>query len=102
MLTDREHRAVLEALMWLRQEADLDYELDASHQGQDRAALTRAIKKLGGDPYPKRARLFTAAEIRGRFDARASTAEAVKVLEAERRQEKRRRRVGFDLGGGHD
>lgn len=51
-LTELEHRALLNALEWLRGEYDCAYAVERSLKGVEVAALTRAIRKLGGDPYP--------------------------------------------------
>lgn len=87
IFTEAERRAVVGALMWMRQEVTLDHALDTGDDPVERAALTRAIKKLGGDPHP--VRNLTAAAIAG---ARAGRADALARLE---QQPTARRRVGF-------
>jgi hypothetical protein len=76
MLTALEHRAVINALEWLRGEYDCAYAIERGIKGAEIGALTRAIRKLGGDPYPKRK--LTPAMI-----------DIVKILEIERNSHQR-------------
>ncbi len=85
-LTEGERRAVVTALTWLRLEVSFDYAL-AGETATERAALTRAIKKLGGDPHPRSQRVLTAAAIAGARDGRRAL--------LERRERPPRRAVGF-------
>lgn len=90
-LTDKELEAVRRALAWLRREYDCAYAIEEGVKGAEVAALTRAIKKLGGNPYPPPAsRLLAGVDV-------------LAILEGERNAEARqkagRERIGFDLEG---
>ena len=52
-LTSRERGALVRAVNWLRTEVDLDFILDTGETRQERAALTRALKKLVAGTYTK-------------------------------------------------
>ena len=84
MLTALEHRAVLNALEWLRGEYDCAYAIERGIKGAEVGALTRAIRKLGGDPYPKAAPSIMLGGI-------------IRQLEIERNAERRRQDAGEEI-----
>jgi hypothetical protein len=63
MLTALEHRAVLNALEWLRGGYECAYAIERGIKGAEIGALTRAIRKLGGDPYPKPSPVATLGDL---------------------------------------
>lgn len=81
MMTDKEHHAVVRALEWVRRECDLDFAFDGETPAQ-RSALTRAIRKLGGDPYPPSLRSQMPHEIRAELDGMIAGARAARAPES--------------------
>lgn len=109
-LTELERRAVVNALEWLRADYDAAYAIERGIKGPEVGALTRAIRKLGGNPHPESQPLTTEelcalhdvvlpASLQGMLDgARAAARAGAPRSFDDEDQVDERRQIGFNRG----